>query len=258
MNQSIRGAAAPEPCNFDTRRTCLFLDVDGTLLDVRPLPGEVKVDRQLLDLLDRLHSHLNGALALISGRPIEELTRMFAPLHIPMAGIHGFERRSGRGTIHRPTLPRSRLDGVREAITPLVGGSPGLLLEDKGCALALHFRRAPDSAQTAVQAMQRCASELGTGFELLEGRCVIEIKPACQNKATAVEAFMQEDPFAGLIPIYIGDDRSDCDGFCAVRRHWGVDIAVGERVEARWQLEDPSAVRDWLSRFAAQGRRRAQ
>jgi trehalose 6-phosphate phosphatase len=132
-----------------------------------------------------------------------------------------------------------------------------MLLEDKGSALALHFRGAPHAAEIAAMAMQRCAGELGQGFELLEGSCVIEIKPAGQNKATAIEAFMQEDPFAGQIPIYIGDDRTDFDGFGAVRRHGGVDIAVGDLVVARWQLENPSAVREWLSGFAAQGARGA-
>jgi trehalose 6-phosphate phosphatase len=182
---------------------------------------------------------------------------MFAPLEMPMAGIHGFERRSAHGTLHRPTVACSRLDVAREALAPVVRTNPGMMLEDKGSALALHFRGAPHAANTADLAMQRCAGELGPGFELLEGSCVIEIKPAGQNKATAIEAFMQEEPFAGQIPVYIGDDRTDFDGFGAVRRHRGVDIAVGEPVVARWQLESPSAVRKWLTRFAAQRGRAA-
>jgi trehalose 6-phosphate phosphatase len=249
--------AAPEPRYFQTRRTCLFLDVDGTLVDLVPRPGDIRIDADLIALLARLHAHLGGALALISGRPLEELTRLFAPLEISMAGIHGFERRCARGVVHRPTVIGTRLDAARQRLARLVSLNPGLLLEDKGAALALHFRTAPAAEEMAAATMRLCARELGQDFELLEGSCVFELKPAVQNKATAIEAFMQEDPFAGLIPIYIGDDRTDFDGFGAVRRHGGVDIAVGERVPARWRLDDPTAVRAWLQSFAAQGVRGA-
>ena len=249
--------AAPEPRNFQTRRTCLFLDVDGSLVDLMPRPAEVRIDDELLALLGKLHAHLRGALALISGRPLAELARLFAPLNISMAGIHGFERQCAQGIVHRPTVPGARLDGARRLLQAMTDLHPGLFLEDKGAALALHFRAAPAAEEAASAAMARCARELGTDFELLEGDCVIEIKPAVQNKATAIEAFMQEEPFAGLIPIYIGDDRTDFDGFGAVRRHGGVDIAVGERVPARWRLENPAAVRAWLRCFVAQGDRGA-
>jgi trehalose 6-phosphate phosphatase len=248
---------APEPCNFQIRRTCLFLDVDGTLVDLLPRPTDVRIDEELLGLLGRLYARLQGAIALISGRPLDELTRMFAPVRICMAGIHGFERRCAEGVVHRPTIPPARLDRARQRIGDLVRTHPGLTFEDKGAALALHFRAAPDAAQVAAALMHQCARELGPEFELLEGNCVFEVKPATQNKATAIEAFMQEEPFAGLIPIYIGDDRTDFDGFAAVRRQGGVDIAVGEVVPARWRLESPAAVRAWLNRFAAQGLRGA-
>jgi trehalose 6-phosphate phosphatase len=247
-----RGTSAPEPRHFQTRRTCLFLDVDGTLVDLLPRPSDVHIDAELLGLLGRLKSHLGGAIALISGRPLEQLCRMFAPLSLPMAGIHGFERLTAQGDLHRPTVQWPRLDAARQELAKLTQANPDLLVEDKGPALALHFRGAPDAADTAALTMRHCARELGPGFELLEGSHVIEIKPSNQNKATAIEAFMQEDPFTGLIPIYIGDDRTDFDGFGAVRRHGGVDIAVGELVPARWRLENPAAVREWLRCFAAQ------
>lgn len=249
--------AAPEPRYFQTRRTCLFLDVDGTLVDLQPQPTDVRIDEELIGLLGRVQSHLDGAVALISGRPLDDLVRLFAPLQLCMAGVHGFERRCARGVLHRPTVPGTRLDSAREQLARLADQHPGLLLEDKGAALALHFRANPAAEELAAATMRRCLRELGADFELLEGNCVLEIKPAVQNKATAIEAFMQEDPFAGLIPIYIGDDRTDFDGFGAVRRHGGVDIAVGERVPARWRLEDPTAVRAWLQSFAAQGVRGA-
>lgn len=248
---------APEPRNFQTRRTCLFLDVDGTLVDLRPSPGDVRIDGELIALLGQLHRHLDGALALISGRPLQQLRELFAPLDISMAGIHGFERKCPHGIVYRPTVLPERLDGARERLGRLVQMNPGLLLEDKGAAVALHYRAVPHTAEFAGAAMRHCLRELGRDFELLEGNCVFEIKPAAYNKATAIEAYLQEEPFAGLIPIYIGDDRTDFDGFGAVRRHGGVDIAVGEAVPARWRLEDPAAVRAWLQSFAAQGVRGA-
>lgn len=249
--------AAPEPRHFQTRRTCLFLDVDGTLVELVSRPEDVRIDADLISLLGRLHAHLGGALALISGRPLADLQRLFHPLEIPMAGIHGFERRCARGNLHRPTVADARLQAARECLQRLVAQNPGLQLEDKGAALALHYRGAPGAEGAATAAARECVRQLGPHFELLEGNCVLEIKPALQNKATAIEAFMQEDPFTGLIPIYIGDDRTDFDGFGAVRRHGGVDIAVGERVPARWRLENPAAVRAWLQSFAAQGVRGA-
>lgn len=249
MTGPRENAPVPELGDFPTKRSCLFLDVDGTLVDLVPRPADVRVDDELLVLLSRLHSHLGGAVALISGRPMDELARLFAPLRLPMAGIHGHERRSAQGAVHRPTVAASRLDMARDRLAELALVTPGLLVEDKGSALALHFRNAPHAMDSAAAVMRQCARESGTGFELLEGSCVIELKPAGQNKATAIEAFMQEEPFAGRIPIYIGDDRTDFDGFGAVRRHGGVDIAVGEQVPARWRLESPAAVRNWLRQF---------
>lgn len=254
MTETHGAPLAPEPHKFPFSRTCLFLDVDGTLVDIVPRPQDVHVDDELLVLLSRLQFTLGGAVALISGRPLEELDRLFAPLRLPMAGIHGFERRSVQGEVHRPTVAPSRLDMARDRLAELASAHPGVLVEDKRSALALHFRGAPQAMESAVTVMRTCAREAGSEFELLEGSCVIELKPAGQNKATAIEAFMQEEPFAGLLPIYIGDDRTDFDGFGAVRRHGGVDIAVGELVPARWRLENPAAVRSWLQSLLAQER----
>lgn len=247
---------APEPAHFATERTCLFLDVDGTLVDLRPRPDDVHIDEELLVLLQRIQIQLGGALALISGRPLRQLDGMFSPLQLPAAGIHGFERRCHQRRIHRPTLNSDAMQAARAILAASVAAGHGWLVEDKGCALALHFRGVPQLEGAARDLMQRCARTAGPQFELLEGDHVMEIKPAAQNKAVAIEAFLGEEPFAGRIPIYIGDDRTDLDGFGAVRRNGGVDIAVGEHVSARWWLENASAVRAWLHRFAAQASKR--
>lgn len=252
MHGIQRAISYPDPHQLQMNSTCLFLDVDGTLVNLEPRPSDVQVDDELLVLLSRLRFHLDGALALISGRPIAELDRLFAPLRLPMAGIHGFERRSAPGIVHRPTIAPSRLDPARQRLTELVLARPDLLLEDKGAALALHFRRALDAAAIVYSTMDQCMRDAGAEFELLEGSCVIELRPSGHNKATAIEAFMQEDPFTGRIPIYIGDDRTDFDGFGAIRRHGGFDIAVGELVPASWRLADPAEVRSWLQQLAAE------
>lgn len=245
-------AVAPDPGSISLQQISLFLDVDGTLVDLQPSPHDVHIDGELMALLQELNTLSGGALALISGRPIAQLTSLFAPLRMPMAGIHGLERLSAQGVMHRPTIFGERLDALRVALAQLVEQNPGLLLEDKGAAIALHFRLAPWAARQAAETMHHAVRGLGREFEVLEGNCVLEIKPSTHNKATAIEAFMQESPFSGRMPIYIGDDRTDFDGFGAVRRHDGIDIGVGETVPARWRLDNPGAVRSWLLQLAGQ------
>ena len=243
---------APEPRNFRTGYTCLFLDVDGTLADLAPTPDDVRIEQDFIAVLEQIRHHLHGAVALISGRPIAQLDRLFAPLQLASAGIHGFERRSHAGVTFRPTPAAAAWDAVRAQMADAVRCRDGVLLEDKQFALAVHYRAAPDAEGAVRLLVDRAATRLGAGFEILEGDMVIELKPSTLNKASAIEAFLKEDPFDGRIPIYIGDDFTDFDGFGAVRRNGGVDIAVGNRVGARWHLPDPAAVRQWLRRFAAQ------
>jgi len=243
----------PDPRLLSLHRTCLFLDVDGTLLEFRTRPADVHVDDELLVLLARLRAGLDGALALVSGRPLQQLDRLFAPLHLPAAGLHGFERRCSRQQLHRRTLSADRLDTARAALQSACHRHPALELEDKAVALALHYRGAPEEADRARSLMESLARPLTPEFELLEGDCVIELKPASSNKAIAIEAFMKESPFSARTPVYIGDDRTDFDGFSAVRRHMGFDIAVGDRVQASWRLPNPAAVRLWLHELAASG-----
>lgn len=240
--QSDRAAAGA----LSGRPACLFIDVDGTLLKLAVRPDAVVVDGALIALIGELVDATQGATALISGRPIHALDALFAPLHLPVAGLHGFERRSADGAVHRPEMELDQLRRARERLDELVRARSGLQLEDKGYSLALHFRGAPDAEACAVSAMSTIAAALRPEFELLSGDHVLEIKPASHSKATAVEAFMGERPFQGRLPVYLGDDVTDLDGLEAVRRHGGVDIAVGGRVSARWALSGPVAVREWL------------
>jgi trehalose 6-phosphate phosphatase len=228
---------------------CLFLDVDGTLLDFAATPDAVWVDGALIELLDSAARVTQGAVALISGRSIAQIDRLFAPLRLPAAGVHGHERRDAGGTIHRQSVLDERLPAARLTLEEFARSHEGLLLEDKQSALALHYRRVPHLEQCARVMISQLLISLLPEYELLEGDAVLEIKPASHNKATAIEAFLRESPFAGRVPVFLGDDLTDYDGFVAVRKHGGVAIAVGDRVSAQWRLTDPAAVRAWLRSF---------
>lgn len=239
----------PDPARLDRGGICLFLDVDGTLLDFAPTPDAVEVDDDLLKLIGSAQTQLDGALALVSGRPLESIDALFDPLRLSAAGIHGFERRGADGVVYRPTLPSGALDAPRQRLDAFARAQPGVMLEDKGIALALHYRGARGARAEAHLMVSTIAASLDPTFEILEGDHVLEIKPAAMNKAIAIEAFMKEAPFAGRQPVYIGDDITDFDGFSAARRNGGFDIAVGGRVSARWSLDDPSAVREWIGKL---------
>jgi trehalose 6-phosphate phosphatase len=227
---------------------CLFLDVDGTLLELADTPGGVTVDETLLALLESLRVAAGGALALVSGRTIENLDRLFGSF-LPAAGLHGCERRDAAGALHVAPIAREQLADVREGLQRLVMRHPGLLLEDKGAGLALHFLKARELEHELRAEVALLAAPLVPRFALLDGHAVIEVKPAAHTKDSAVMAFMEESPFRGRTPIFIGDDITDYGGFAAVRRHQGYAIAVGPRVKSEWLLPGPQAVRDWLEQL---------
>jgi trehalose 6-phosphate phosphatase len=225
---------------------CLFLDIDGTLLDIAPTPDAVNVDVALLDLLRRLERACDGAIALITGRPIAAVDALFYPLQLPVAGIHGFERRNAQGRYFRPGAAGAGLSYLRSGVKALAQSLHGVLLEDKGCAFAVHYRQVPNLEETIRLRLARLVSGALPAFELLDGDHVIEIKPVAHNKSTAIEAFMQEGPFIGRTPVFIGDDTTDLDGFTAMKRFNGLAIAVGSRIPGETRLADPPDVRVWL------------
>ena len=228
---------------------CIFLDVDGTLLDFADTPDDVAVDAELVEVLGRLGPALDGALALVSGRPIAVLDRLFAPLRLPAAGVHGLERRNAQGATTDDPVDGLRLAIARHAIRQFVDRHPALIVEDKIRSLALHWRRDP-ALQNAVQTLlMSLLEQIGPDFELQQGAAVLELKPATRDKGSAVEAFLREPPFVGRVPVYIGDDATDADAFQAVERHGGWAIGVGPQPGTALRLEDPRAVRRWLARL---------
>lgn len=218
----------------------LFLDFDGTMVDLAPQPHAVQVPRSLLGTLQDLRSMLGGALAVISGRPIAQLDDFLQPLRLPAAGVHGAERRGADGHLHLlQTLP---LDHVEEAARVLAAQHEGLLVESKRGSLALHYRQAPHLEELCLRAMHDAVSE-SPGITLLRGKMVVEAKPGGASKGLAIEEFMGEAPFAGRTPVFIGDDVTDEAGFSAVQRLGGIGIKVGEGESlARQRVADPSTL----------------
>jgi trehalose 6-phosphate phosphatase len=251
MQLAPREAAAVHAVPLPTTPWCLFLDVDGTLLELADHPGAVFVDPALRDLLARLRAAADGAVALISGRTIADLDRLFDDFGLPLAGMHGCERRDAKGELHVAPVALEQLTEVRAGLQRLAARHPGLLLEDKGAGLALHFLRARELEHELRAEVALLAAPLVPKFALLDGHAVIEVKPAAHTKDSAVSAFMEEPPFRGRQPIFIGDDQTDYGGFAAVRRFDGLAIAVGSRVQSEWWLPGPAAVRQWLGQLAA-------
>jgi trehalose 6-phosphate phosphatase len=197
-----------------------------------------------------------GALALVSGRTIENLDQLLGSTQLPVAGLHGCERRDAGGAMHVAPVAIEQLADVRAGLQRLVARHPGLMLEDKGAGLALHFLKARELEHELRAEVALLAAPLVPRFAMLDGHCVIEVKPAAHTKDSAVTEFMAEAPFRGRLPIFIGDDQTDYGGFAAVRRFDGLAIAVGPRVKSEWWLPDPRAVRQWLERLVGGPRER--
>lgn len=226
----------------------IFLDVDGTLLKIADHPQAVEIAPELHDTLQALFTVNDRAVALISGRSLEDLDRLFAPLCLPAAGVHGNERRDVNGRVHPPPgVVSNIMQDAREQAVGFAESHPGCFVEDKGNGFALHFRQAPEAAADADALMNSLLSILGSDYSLQYGKMVIEIRPAAHDKGSAILAFMHESPFSDRVPVFIGDDLSDEDGFRLVCKLGGIAIKVGEgETVAPWRLPDSHAVCDWL------------
>jgi trehalose 6-phosphate phosphatase len=229
---------------------CLFLDVDGTLIELAETPFDTVASDELKALLKSVAERLGGALALVSGRSIEYLDALFTPLRLPSAGLHGVERRKASGAMHGASFNDSQLDRARAALALLVQAHAGTLLEDKGRTIAIHYRMAPQFEPELRQAVTAITAQLGPNYHVQSGSMMLEIKPRGFNKGGAVKAFLQEPPFSGRTPVYVGDDLTDIDGFRVIDDQGGISIAVGDRVQAQYHLDDPGAVRRWLEGIA--------
>nr|WP_240756884.1 trehalose-phosphatase [Roseicella aquatilis] len=225
-------------------RPALLLDFDGTLVEIAATPDAVRVPPDLPGLLHRLSDELAGALAVISGRPLKDLDH-FLPVPIAMAGDHGATLRPDPAEpALRPDLPappaawRTRADA-------LVARHPGTLVEDKAHGFVIHYRQAPEAGPEAEALMASLVAEDPAAFDLLEARMAWEIRPRGASKGTAVEALMSRPPFAGRVPVFIGDDVTDEEGMAVARRFGGHGLRLQDA------FGSPAGLRDWLARAAA-------
>jgi trehalose 6-phosphate phosphatase len=241
----------PPPPRADTAAIALFVDVDGTLLDIAARPDAVVVDASLPATLKRLKQHLRGALAPLSGRSLRDIDALLG-LDGAAAGLHGAELRGPGGAALATPILHEGLDAARQRAIDAAATIAGVLVEDKGGAIALHYRAAPDAELAVRRAAIAMLDAAGDGYELLHGKCVIELKPASADKGAALAALMTIAPFAGRTPWMIGDDATDEDAFAEVNAERGVSIVVGPRrpTVARHALAGPAAARAWLAALA--------
>lgn len=235
------------PDKLDPNAVALFLDVDGTLLDIMNNPADVSADAELVGLLEACFESLGGAMALVSGRSVAEVDRIFTPAVFPVAGAHGAELRIDGGeiaTVAHDPLPENALAPIRE----LAAAHEGLLLEHKRGGVSLHYRRAPELESECRELVTRVMAGIGDSFRLIAGKMVFEIAPDAYDKGAAIRTFLEKPPFTGRIPVFLGDDVTDEDGFRVVNELEGLSIRIGdtEHSAARYRLDDVAAVRPWL------------
>jgi trehalose 6-phosphate phosphatase len=236
----------------DLKQVAILLDVDGTILDLAPTPREVFVPRSLRETLERLWQRTGGAVAFVSGRTIAELDLIFSPLQLPAIGGHGAELRSVAGAAPQtPRLPP--LDPkIKRQFAEIAEAGPGIILEDKGYSLALHYRLAPHKERFVLDAANTiCRSLDANAIELLPGKLMLEIKQAGFSKATAVRELMTYSPFSERLPIFLGDDVTDLGVFDVLPDFKGIGISVGRRVAGvNSCFERPADVRRWLEEIS--------
>ena len=234
----------------------ILLDVDGTILDLASTPREVRVPPSLRRDMTRLNELTGGAVALVSGRSLNDLDFLFSPLLLPAIGGHGAEFRpkvGGEPDVRR-TVP---LDAaLKRAFAKVADIGPGILIEDKGYSIGLHYRLAPDQGDAIQEAVDRIrADHPAAPIEILHGKSVIEIKQVGFNKGTGVRELMRYPPFTGRHPIFIGDDVTDESVFEIIAEFDGLAFSVGRVVAGvNGHFEKPAAVRGWLTRIADEGK----
>lgn len=232
-------------------QSALLLDIDGTLLDLAPTPREVWVPPALAKTLNRLVERTSGALALVSGRSLNDIDLIFAPEQFSAVGGHGAEMRisvdNEAVATHAPPMDKE----LKRRLAAIAKLSPGILLEDKGYSLALHYRLAPHAEKAIYAAVSLIRADLPNApIEVLPGKCVCEIKHSGFDKASGVRELMNHEPFKGRHPIFIGDDVTDESVFALMPELGGLAYSVGRRAQGvAGHFDEPGDVREWLARL---------
>jgi trehalose 6-phosphate phosphatase len=241
------------PATLNPVTEALFLDVDGTLLEIRDHPGDVVADAALVELLENLLAGFGGALALVSGRSVAEIDRIFAPVRFPSAGAHGAEIRLHASDNVGGTAAKLPADALTR-LESFAASHEGLLLEHKNGGISLHYRRAPRLEKDCRALVAEILPSIAADFRLIAGKMVLELAPRGHNKGLAIREIMQCEPFAGRRPVFAGDDVTDEDGFTAVNDSNGISIRVGgnQGSAAICALDNVAAVRRWLESIMEQ------
>ena len=226
----------------------LFLDFDGTLVELAESPDAIRVPAELRPLLERLMDRLGGKLAIISGRAMDDLDRHLDTSGLALSGSHGLELRLARGPGAPVDSPAALADARIEVLR--FAAAHGLLAEEKPASIALHFRQAPERQAEALHFMSALAERSGLALQL--GKMVVELRPPGRDKGDALRALMAEPPFAGARPLFMGDDLTDEDAFAAAAAMGGAGVLVGpaRTTAAEWRLDDVAAVARWLAAAA--------
>lgn len=232
-------------------RPAVFLDFDGCLVDLAPTPDAARVPRGLPPLLHRVHRLADGALALVSGRPVAQLRAFLPGLHCIMVGSHGAERWDGQGAVARAAVNPATLAHVKARAAEIIGTTQGLIFEDKPVAVGLHYRGAPqhfDRLQGEAEALVAGSP----GFHLHHGKMVMELRPDGIGKGQAVAALLRSEPFRGRSPVMMGDDATDEPAFAIANAHGGVSVKVGPGPTcATRRVGSPAQVRRLLTTLAS-------
>jgi trehalose 6-phosphate phosphatase len=228
----------------------LFLDFDGTLVDFADHPDAVQLAPGTRAGLAMLHEACNGAFAIVSGREIESVDRLLNMPSLAVAGAHGLTRRKPDGTVETASTNGEVVEGIAARLEHFAAPHRGLLVERKMHSVALHFRRAPHMQDEATAAMRSIVSELDA-FHMMEGKMLVEARSIEAGKGAAIAGFMAEPPFAGRMPLFVGDDVTDEDGFETVNAAGGITIKIGPGDStAQYRLADPAAFRAWLGQLS--------
>jgi trehalose 6-phosphate phosphatase len=250
---SLAGPTSTDNVTPDAGPPALFLDVDGTLLDLAQRPGDVVTPAGLVAALARAERKLGGALALISGRPLEELDCLFAPLRLRASGVHGAELRvNPHAPVVQSTVATELPASLWIALTRMLAAFPGTFAENKRYSFAVHYRLTPGAeAPLRAAIMKLVETQPRTAIEVMDAHFAIELKsPGC-DKGQAIASFLAMPPFLGRTPIFVGDDATDETGFAVVSARGGFAYSVGElRRGAIGTFVHPGEVRDWLEGFA--------
>ncbi|MGH8575396.1 MAG: trehalose-phosphatase [Gammaproteobacteria bacterium] len=247
--EATRSIRPPPVSSREAARWALFLDIDGTLLDIASSPYAVVVPKGLCTTLSTLRDRLGGALALISGRALSRIDSLFQPLRLPAAGQHGAEIRLASGEVVRVWVSPGSLHALRQEVDRVVADLPGILVERKSMGIAVHYRQLPECSSELARRLTDVLARRGRGFHMMCGKFVFELKPRDADKARAIEVFMRHDPFVGRIPVFVGDDRTDEDGFAAAIRLGGHAVRVGtlQPDMPGFRLGSAREVRAWLA-----------